>query len=62
MVTFLASLVQSFCEEGGTLQVSLASVGCARSVWAALGLPPLTAHVLSQSTLIRLQVALSGTV
>ena len=41
-------------------QISLASVGSARSVSATLGLPPLTACVLSQSTLLRLQVALQG--
>ena len=33
-------------------------MGCACSVWATLGLPPLTACVLSPSTLLRLQVAL----
>ena len=37
---------------------SLACVGSARSVWATPGLLPLTACVLSQSTLLRLQVAL----
>ena len=41
-------------------QISLACVGSARSVWATLGLPPLTACVLSWSTLLRLQVALQG--
>ena len=41
-------------------QISLACVGSARSVWATLGLPPLTACVLSQSTLLRLRVALQG--
>ena len=40
-------------------QITLA---CARSVSATLGLPPLTACVLSLSTLLRLQVALPGTV
>ena len=39
-------------------QISLACVGSARSVSATLGLPP--ACVLSQSTLLRLQVALQG--
>ena len=39
-------------------QISLACVGSARSVSATLGLPPLMACVLSQSTLLRLQVAL----
>ena len=35
-------------------------VGSARSVSATLGLPPLTACVLSQPTLLRLQVVLQG--
>ena len=39
---------------------SLACVGSAHSVWATLGLPLLTGCVLSQSTLLRLQVALEG--
>ena len=41
-------------------QRSLACVGSAHSVWATPGLPPLTACVLSWSTLLRLQVALQG--
>ena len=41
-------------------QISLACVGNAQSVWVTLGLPPLTACVLSWSTLLRLQVALPG--
>ena len=41
-------------------QISLACVGSARSVSATLGLPPLTACVLSRSILLRLQVALQG--
>ena len=41
-------------------QTSLACVGSVHSVWATLGLPPLTACVLSQSTLLRLQVILQG--
>ena len=41
-------------------QISLACVGSARSVSGTLGLPPLTVCVLSQSTLLRLQVALQG--
>ena len=53
MVTYLGSFVQLCCGEGGTL-------GSARSVWATLGLPPLMACVLSQSTLLGLQVALQG--
>ena len=35
-------------------------VGSARSVWTTVGLPLLTECVLSQSTLLRLQVALQG--
>ena len=41
-------------------QTSLACVGSAHSVSATLGLPPLKAIVLSQTTLLRLQVALQG--
>ena len=41
-------------------KISLVCVGSARNVWATLGLPPLTACVLSWSTLFRLQVALQG--
>ena len=41
-------------------QISLACVGSARIVRATLGLPPLMACVLSQSTLLRLQVALQA--
>ena len=41
-------------------QKSLACVRSAHSVLATLGLPLLTACVLSQSTLLRLQVALWG--
>ena len=41
-------------------QISLARVGSAHSVWAIQGLTSLTACVLSQSTLLRLQVAMQG--
>ena len=41
-------------------QISLARVGSARSVSATLGLPLLTTCVLSQSKLLRLQVARQG--
>ena len=41
-------------------QIPLACVGSALSVWATLGLPLLTACVLSWSTLLKLQVALQG--
>ena len=46
--------------EGHCKQISLACVGRVCSVWATLGLPQLTRCVLSQSTLLRLQVALQG--
>ena len=45
--------------EGHYKQITLV---WARSVSATLGLPPLTACVLSLSTLLRLQVGLPGTV
>ena len=61
MVTYLSSLVSCVVgRQKQCKQISLACVGSARSVWATLGLPPLTACVLSQSTLLRLQVALQG--
>ena len=41
-------------------KISLACVGSVRSVSAALGLPRLMVCVLSQSVLLRLQVALQG--
>ena len=41
-------------------QISLVCVGSACSVWTTLGLPQLTVCVTSQSTLLRLQVALQG--
>ena len=44
----------------GTADMSLACVGSTRSVPATLGLPPLMAHMLSPSTLLRLQAALWG--
>ena len=56
---FFRLTCQSFCGEGGMLQTTLA---CARSVSATLGLPLLTACVLSLSTLLRLWVALPETV
>ena len=41
-------------------QISLACVVSARSVSTTLGLPPFMTCMLSQSTLLRLQVALQG--
>ena len=58
MITYLGSHVQLSCGEEHLKQISLACVGSAHSVWATLGLSPLTAYVLSQSTLLKLQVAL----
>ena len=46
--------------EGRCRQMSVACVGSTRSVPATLGLPPLTACVLSPSTLLRLQAGLQG--
>ena len=46
-------------KEGHYQKITLA---CAHSASATLGLPPLTAHVPSLSTLLRLQVALPVTV
>ena len=43
-------------------KISLVYVGSACNVSATLGLPLLTACVLSKSTLLRLYVALPGTV
>ena len=60
MVTYSDSLVQSIGREEHCKQISLTCVGSVCSVWATLGLPPFTACVLSQSILLRLQVALQG--
>ena len=62
VVSCLGSLLPLCCGDGGTLQTNITSVcvGSTRSVSAILGLPSLTACVLSQPTLLRLQVALQG--
>ena len=61
MVISFGSLVQSCCEEGGTMPTNITGMcGECCSISATLGLPPLTACVLYQSTLLRLQVALQG--
>ena len=39
MATYSGSLAQLYCGEAGTLQISLAYVGCARSGWTTLGMP-----------------------
>ena len=48
--------------EGCCNQITLACALCAHSISATLGLPPLRVCVLSLSTVLRLQVALLGTV
>ena len=61
VVTFLGSLVESCCGEGGALQTSITGVFWEHwQCLATLGLPPLMACVLSPSTLLRLQIALQG--
>ena len=61
MVSCVGSLVhRAGGREGHCRQISLVCVGSAHSVLATLGLPPLTACVLSLSTPHRLQVALQG--
>ena len=61
MVTYLGSLVQSCCGEGGTLKTTITGLcGECSQCLGHMGLPLLTACVLSQSTLLRLQVALQG--
>ena len=61
MVTYLDSLVQLYCEEGGTLQTNITDiVGSARTGWTILGLTHSWQRVLSRSTLLRLQGALQG--
>ena len=61
VVTYLGSLVQSCCGEGGTLQTNITGVcGECLQCLGHPGFSPLTACVLSPSTLLRLQVALQG--
>ena len=66
MVIYLGSLVQLCCREGGTLQTKITGVceaclQCLGHTGFATPQPaPLTACVLSGSTLLRLQVALQG--
>ena len=50
------------CGEGRELQANITGVcvGSVHRAWATRGLPPLTACVLSWSTLLRLQVAMQG--
>ena len=59
VVTYVGSLVQSLCEEGGTLETNITVVcGECSQCLGHTGFAPLMACVLSQSTLLRLQVAL----
>ena len=61
MVTYIGSLVQLCCEEGGTLQTNI--TGTCEECLQCLGyrgFPLLTACVFSWSTLLRLQVTLQG--
>ena len=39
MATYSGSLAQLYCEEGGTLPIPLAYMGCACSGWTTLGMP-----------------------
>ena len=61
VVTYLGSLAQSCCGEGGAPQTNTTGeCGECSQCLAALGLPPLMVCGLSQSTLLRLQVVLQG--
>ena len=61
MVTYLGSLVQLCCGEGGTLQTYITGICGERSrCLGHTGFAPAHASVLSRSTLLRLQVALQG--
>ena len=63
MVTYLGSPVQLCCGEGGTLPAHITGVcgPCSQCLGhTSVCLPPLTACVLSSSTLLRLRVALQG--
>ena len=61
MVSCLGSLVQSCCGEGGALQANVTDLCGEHSQCSGhTGFAPLMAHVLSPSTLLRLQAALQG--
>ena len=61
MVTYLGSLVQLLCGEGGTLQTNITGVcGESSECLGHTGFAPLAVCVLSWCTLLRLQVALHG--
>ena len=61
MVIHLGSLVQFYCRDGGTLQINITGMSgeCSQCL-GHTGLPPFMACVLSQLTVLRLQVALQG--
>ena len=62
MVVYLGSLVQLCCREGETLQTYITGMcGACSQCLSHTGFAPLTACVLTCSTLLRLQVALQGT-
>ena len=60
MATYLGSLVQLCCGEGGTLKINTASTRGERSQWMGLtvGLTQPRQHVLPRSIVLRLQGAL----
>ena len=61
VVSYLGSFVQVCCGEGGTLQTNITSVcGECSQCLGHTGFAPLMACMLSQSTLLSLQVALQG--
>ena len=60
-VTYLASLIQLYCEEGATLQTNITGMcGQCLQCMNHTGLAQLLGSVLSWSTQLRLQVALQG--
>ena len=61
MVTYLGSLVQSCCGEGGTLQTNITGVcGECLQCMDHTGFAPAHGACASRSTLLRLQVSLQG--
>ena len=61
MVSYLGSLVQSCCGEGGALQTNVTGVcGEPSQCSSHTGFVPAHGCVLSPSTLLRLQAALQG--
>ena len=61
VVTYLGSLVQLCCGEGGTLQTNITGMcGECLQCLSLTGFAPAHACVLSESTLLRFPVALQG--